>query len=460
MSISLRRRLTFITLGQTCVVWLIAVVLTTFYAQTIIRQQIDSQLNHYMDMASHTMSTVILNQEVADYFLGDMERPTVTPEGITRIRGLGGRGEGQATNLWFDSGQQILIGEYSPRFPYPENSGFKQVEIDGSQWRLLYIYDKEITVWMAVGVNLDKAENLGALTLDRLLLPLILVIPVSLMVILWSIKSGLKPVRRLAENIASRTANDLSPINLQGVPSDITPVVNSLNELLARLNRALVSEQRFTANAAHELKTPLAAIKAEVQRCQRLSQPEDTRAMLNEINSRVSRAAETVSQMLTLARLDGDRLTDVQSVNLGNLLLESLAEIGHLASECDVEFQLPEGLEALSVKGSAEWLAILFRNLLENAVKYSHEKTTVEITLKSDGYQLTLEILNPCDPIPMSEYEQLKDRFYRLKTTKEQGVGLGLSIVDRVANLHGWGFEIGPSLQGSGFCSRLLIPIR
>ena len=443
-SMSLRRRLIITLLSLSLATWLLSVTVTAIYAQQMINQQIDRQLDHYMDMAQYTLQAVLRNGEVKKYFWKNTKTLSSASH-VTRLEGFGSRGLEQATNLWF-SQNQVLVGENAPKFPAPTVPGTRVVRLgqgsDSPEWRILYRYDPDQSLWLAVGVNMDRAESIGAVTFWRVIMPLVIILPVTTAILLLGLNRGLRPLHMLAEKISSRHLLALEPIDMADVPTEMRPVVNSLNDLLDRLQRALASEQRFTANAAHELQTPLAAIKAEVQRCQRQVEDNTTRDMLERISTRVGRATDTVKQLLTLARLDPDQEFDREPIDLGELVVDVIAELGVLAVDRHIDIVVSAGDDGASIEGRAriqgnrEWLKILLRNLLLNALNYSPAPGEVEVQLVENDHSLSLLIANDCDPITETDFNRLPDRFYRLPGSNPQGVGLGLSIAKRIAQLH------------------------
>jgi len=283
------------------------------------------------------------------------------------------------------------------------------------------------------------------------LLPLLVVLPLTLVALYLGVSGGLLPLNNLAAQIARRKPGLLEPVATDDVPLEISDLVASINRLMERLAHALESEQRFTANAAHELLTPLAAIKTEVQLCQRQMRDGNDAAMLQGIVERVDRASHSVDQLLTLARLDPDAPLPASAVDLRGLLVETLAETGHLAVQRRLEVDLPEG-DKLVVEGSESALAILLRNLLVNAFRYAAEGSTVRIRLTADE-EVSLSIYNDCAPLAPEELKHLGDRFYRVPGSPGPGAGLGLSIVERIAGQHGARFEVATLEEDTVFCA-------
>ena len=452
MAASLRRRLVLILLALTLGTWLVSVIVTALLARQLIDRQIDRQLTHYMDMAHHSTGTIFGNPEISNYYL-QMNRDVASQQGPTRVEGFGTHGRDQATNIWFDD-RPVLVGAEAPQFPQPDEEGFIDWAVDNgpdsSVWRVLYRHDQEHGIWLAVGIDKAYAVNLGGVTVLRAISPLLVILPVTVAILLWGVRRGLRPLDQLAITIEARKPQLLDPIDTEGVPIELAPVVVSLNRLLDRLQRALASESRFTANAAHELQTPLAAIKAEVQRYQRQAADAGSHDMLDRIAARVSRATTTVTQLLTLARLDPDQDFHREPVNLNRLVIDAVAEEGGLAVDRGLDVRVPEERELL-VQGHPEWLKILVRNLVANAFKYSPEKGLVDISLQGKPGVARLRVANDCEPIADEERQRLTDRFYSQPGNTTAGVGLGLSIVARIAELHGAELRLAALREGRGF---------
>jgi signal transduction histidine kinase len=245
-------------------------------------------------------------------------------------------------------------------------------------------------------------------------------------------------------------------VDPSGVPAEMQGVVASLNQLLQRLALALEGEQRFTANAAHELLTPLAAIKTEVQLCQLQLGDERGAVMLDRIAQRVDRASHTVSQLLTLARLDPEQPLTFRQLCLDSLLSEALADTAHLADQRGLTLAT-NARAGVYISGNEESLAILLRNLLINAFRYAAAGTTVAIQLLA-GECVQLQIANECSPLSKQEFSRICERFYRAPGAVGQGSGLGLSIVARIAGQHGARLSVGPRDDHGGFRVSLEFP--
>jgi signal transduction histidine kinase len=452
MKLSLQKRLIWILLALTLFAWVTSAMLTFFYASRVMLGQVDQQLEQYSDLASY-ITQVFARQvdrgvPVAEpWFDHQFEEKGRSP---MVIQGPGGGDLSPALNV-FLGGKLLALLENSPEFPPPAREGFefRELEQDGSNWRTLARHDQLSGLWVLVGIDLDGARWSLLGILGRALLPLLIVLPLTVALLYFGVSRGLRPLKTLAEQIDRRSPGLLNPVEPDNVPEEVQGVVAALNDLLQRLALALEAEQRFTANAAHELLTPLAAIKTEVQLCQRQVEDESGRLMLERIAVRVNRATHTVEQLLTLARVDPESVLPMEVVDLRSLLTEVLAETGHLATRRNLELAIADGA-AVEVDGVEEALAILLRNLLVNAFRYATEATTVQVRL--DGGPLpAVVICNECRPLSEAEFDRLCDRFYRVPGSAGVGAGLGLSIVSRIAEQHGARLSLGPDASGQGF---------
>jgi signal transduction histidine kinase len=460
MTASLRKRLVLILLVLMLSAWVGSAAITGAYASRALLDQVDRQLEQYASLVSYITEIFAAQIDAgkaipgigtAEHIEGiDLEPMVIdapASEGLTPVINI------------FLGDQLLAVLENSPRFDVPTAEGFSFRLIEGgedahSHWRLLARYDQTNDLWIMVGIELDQARWALLGTFAQALFPLFIILPLTVGLVYFGVSRGLRPLRSLARQIAERSPQQLEAVALDEVPEEMQSTVVALNKLLERLGFALESEQRFTANAAHELMTPLAAIKTEVQLCQRQLSDQPAQQMLQRIAARVDRATHTVEQLLTLARLDPDAPLEMAEVRLRAQLIEALADTAHLAVEGGLEIDLVEGAECI-LKGSEESLGILLRNLLSNAFRYGTPGSVVKIKLVSGGQGCELEICNDCATLSTAEFERLAERFYRVPGSKGLGAGLGLSIVTRIADQHGAKFTAGPGDAGEGFCAYL-----
>jgi two-component system, OmpR family, sensor kinase len=455
MTASLKRRLIWILLALILFAWVTSALVTYVYSNRVLDQQVDRQLQQYADLVGY-ITGVFARQieqdlQVYENLTGhDYGQAHLQPMVIHGPTSEGGMAP--AVNIW-EGENLIAVVANSPRFDRPVSPGFAYREIAGEpgHWRTLARKDEGNGLWVLVGIELGAARESMLHTLGRSLLPLLIILPLTVIVLYLGVSRGLLPLRHLAAQISDRNPGQLDPVDTESVPAEVAGVVGSLNVLLGRLASALEGEQRFTANAAHELMTPLAAIKTEVQLCQRQMKQEPGRTMLERIAQRVDRASHTVEQLLTLARVDPDAPMATEVVSLDSLLSEVLAETAHLCDARQLSVDFEPGPEC-QVTCNSEALAILLRNLLVNAFRYASPGSAVQVVL-ADGPVLTIS--NDCEPLSKAEFANLSERFYRVPGSAGLGAGLGLSIVRRVAELHGATLAVGPWQEERGFSVRV-----
>ncbi|PLW69145.1 histidine kinase dimerization/phospho-acceptor domain-containing protein [Pseudohalioglobus lutimaris] len=460
MKVSLQKRLTWILLALTLFAWVASAAVTYFYSSRALLEQVDRQLEQYADLVTYISRVfarqLAQGQPLYEAWSGhDYDQAHLQP---ILIEGLDSEGIAPAINVW-EGGSMIALVEGSPRFQQPSTEGLGYLELDGgaNQWRTLSRWDDTTALWIQVGIELGSARRDMLGTLGSALMPLLIVLPLTIALLYLGVFRGLLPLRSLAEQISQRKPGLLDPVATEDVPEELSAVVSSLNDLFGRLALAMESEQRFTANAAHELLTPLAAIKTEVQLCQRQLSDGPAVNMLQRITERVDRAGHTVEQLLTLARVDPDAPVGTGPVRFDELLTEVIAENAHLAADRGLEVSVQD-LTPATLQGNSEALAILMRNLLVNAFRYSSGDPVVKISLALRQNEVILAVCNDCMPLSAAEHERLCDRFYRVPGSAGLGAGLGLSIVSRIAALHGARLETGAGDAGRGFCARVYFP--
>lgn len=327
--------------------------------------------------------------------------------------------------------------------------GFNQAFMNGQSWRVFTRWDERHEFMIQVAEPLAGREVLARHIALRMLLPTLIILPVLALLIWLAVNTGLRPLQNLRREVAQRTADRLEPVAMKGVPEEVVPLAQALNDLFARLEHAFEGERRFTADAAHELRTPLAALKTQAQVALRSTDEADRRNALENVLRGVDRATHLLEQLLTLARVDPEAAsTTHEPVELRGLAASALAEMAPLAHSRQIELSLEDG-PAGSINGNPAQLAVLLRNLLDNAVRYSPAGGSVSIAIHdSDG--VILEVLDTGPGIPAGERSRALERFYRVPGSGVEGSGLGLSIVRRIAELHHAHLELSDNPHGQG----------
>lgn len=304
-------------------------------------------------------------------------------------------------------------------------------------------------------VDEDRIEIAGEIA-GNLLKPMLFALPALAVLLVIAIGFALAPLRQLARDVATRAPDRLDPLPVESLPAEVAPLVTRLNSLFADIMRALENERRFTADAAHELRTPLAALKAQAQVALASVDTEERQHALTQILVGCDRATHLVAQLLTLARLDADTPHPLQDIALRPIAEEVLAQSAGdaIARHCDLA--LREG--DAQVRGDAMLLQVLLRNLIDNALSHGGG-TQIEVSIAAHGAQAVLSVTDDGRGIAASERERVQQRFYRGADADSSGSGLGLSIVRRIAELHGGSLDIVLPASGEGVSVRLSLPL-
>ncbi|HEX6721634.1 MAG TPA: ATP-binding protein, partial [Burkholderiaceae bacterium] len=279
----------------------------------------------------------------------------------------------------------------------------------------------------------------------------------------FGVSRGLQPLKRLQSAVSNRSHLDLSPIDMHDVPGEVRPVVEEVNELMARLGGTLDFQNRFVADAAHQLKTPVSGLKAQIELALREQDPERVRHSLAQLYVSADRLSRLMRQLLSLARNEPGALASVQleALELSAFALEvSMEWVPHaLKREIDLGFE--GGEQALTIRADRDRLRELINNLIDNAIRYSHAGGRVTVRVHPQGHdQCRLAISDDGPSIPVAERARIFERFHRLLGTQEDGSGLGLAIVSEIAALHGARITLEEDADGVGNTFSVFFPLR
>jgi two-component system sensor histidine kinase QseC len=288
----------------------------------------------------------------------------------------------------------------------------------------------------------EIVEALG----ESLLWPLATALPLLALAIWLGVGRGLRPLRELRAQLARRGSGDLAPLDAARAPSEIEPLVAELNRLFGRIEEAMGRERRLTADAAHELRTPLAVLSTQAQVARGAHDEASRNEALDAIVAGSQRAARLIEQMLTLARLESGQTAAAERLELREVVRGAMAETAGDALAKGIELELADG-PAVHAEGHAALLAVLARNLVDNAVRYTQPGGRVEVRVSPGP---VLEVCDNGPGVPAQELGRLGERFHRLAGQGETGSGLGLSIVLRIAELHGGAVRFSPGPGGHG----------
>jgi len=358
------------------------------------------------------------------------------------------------TQIWDRNGVLAYWSQPGLGLPIPAEEGYTTVRNNGRDWRIYTLVQG--THALQVAQSQDERDAIATQTALRTLIPVLGFIPLFGALIWFGVGRGLAPLDTMSRAVAKRRPDAMTPLNERDMPEELRPLAASLNDLLTRLDAALASQRRFTADAAHELRTPLAALKLQLDLARRAQDVPARTAAYDDLDAGVSRASHLVDQLLTLARVEPEALAARASdVDLNTLAKEAIVSRAALAAAKGVDLGLAKDVPAV-VRGDAATLATLLSNLLDNALRYTPSGGRVDVSLDREGDHAILSVADTGPGIPKEERERVLDRFYRSTTTAEPGSGLGLSIVKRIVEAHHATLEFDVPEQGTGLVVRVV----
>ena len=312
----------------------------------------------------------------------------------------------------------------------------------------------EDPVLVTVAETLKKRSTLTGEILIGMAAPQIALLGIALLLGRIGVNHGLKPLTDLAAQIESRGQNNLSPVPQGGLPREARVLVARINELLERLGNAMRAQKRFVADAAHQLRTPLAAVLLHAERAERATDTSTEREALGALHRSVERAARLSAQLLALARTDPEAVSamELKPLDLTTLTRAVGEEWVRRALERDIDFGLAVPDHPVLVKGDERLLSEVLSNLIDNALRYGNPGGHVTLMVET-GETTRLSVQDDGPGIPPEERTRIFERFYRLQNSNSDGCGLGLSIVEEIARLHNATVEVtsGANDRGSRF---------
>jgi two-component system sensor histidine kinase QseC len=361
--------------------------------------------------------------------------------------------------LWDKDGRLLLRSRHAPTLPLTHEDGFSEASgEDQAPWRYYSQWDAERELRVIVGENHEVRQELAGHIASRLLVPALLGLPLLAVWIWFATRQALAPIEAIAVQVGRREPHHLAALIPPAAPAELRPLLAALNDLLARVDRALDSERRFTADAAHELRTPLAALAVQASVALRARDSAERDHALAQITAGTKRASHLIEQLLTLARLDPALGLAQSPVRLGEVAAEVCADQAGAALAKGIQLEL-EAEKDIRVRGNADLLRVLLRNLVDNALRYTQSGGQVLVALTRDAAKIRLTISDNGPGIPPVLRDQALERFHRLADQEIEGSGLGLSIAARIAELHGARLDLGDGLQGPAGSSGLGVTI-
>ena len=363
---------------------------------------------------------------------------------------------GQFVSQIWNADGSLFYSSMESGGPPRQPPGLHVLHWSGDEWHVFTMNQTGLTIQVA---NTTANRNvMFARSVPWLLIPMSVLVALLGVLIWTAVGRALVPMERVRREISQRDALSLSALDVHGLPEEVAPMVEALNELLARLDTALTGQRRFVADAAHELRTPLTAIKLQTQIAQRSPTQEDRQKTLVELEAGVERASHLVSQLLQMARLEPEGARAVPTaVRLDELMKEVVGVFSTQAEARNIDLGITEA-NPISIIGRPESLRILLNNLVDNALRYIPAGGRVDLALAEQGENTVLTVMDNGPGIPREERERVFERFHRLAGTEAPGSGLGLAIAREIATQHHAKIVLDDT-PGGGLTVRILTPM-
>jgi two-component system OmpR family sensor kinase len=406
------------------------------------------------------VSYIVVRDETADFLDGQLRQIALNAgDGLPESAGPPVKHDPEddfAIEIWDASGARLRSTPADVLLPRQANRGFTTLTAAGEDWRVYLSSDGRRTVQVGQRMAVRREQAQGAAI--RAATPILLLIPLAWLVIGWSLGRMLGRLTDLAQAIAGRTAESKEPIATAGAPAEVLPLVEAMNVLIDRLQRALDQQQRFVADAAHELRTPLAALQIQIDNLLAVTSGHAADAAASELGAGVRRASALVDQLLKMARLDAPRRpAQTETIDLALFVTECVGDHMAIAAAKGVDLGF-NVLDAISISGAPADLKILFGNLIDNAVRYTSKGGMVDVSVRNAATGALVEVIDTGAGVDESDLPRLSDRFFRAAPPDVAGTGLGLAIVKAVAKRHGLTVTLANRLDRSGFAARVVFP--
>lgn len=418
---SLQGRLLVLVLGLVVGAWLVTAALTWID----VRHELDELLDSHLAQAA-ALLVVQQTGEIEDDH--GVDAPTLhryAPKVAFQV---------------FHEGRLALRSSNAPADPMlgfegGVADGFKTVEIDGTTWRVFATRGRERDVQVFVGEQVESRNSILWAVLRSSLGPMLFAVPLLVLAAWWAVRRGVAPLRLLGRALAQRSPLALEPIGVNDAPSEMAPMLDALNGLFSRIAELLESERRFTADAAHELRTPIAGIRAQAQVALGATVDSERSHALRATLQGCDRATRLVEQLLTLSRLESGAEHPLVAVDLTALARQVVAEVAPLALSKQQAIEV-DASSPCAVQGDATLLSVLIRNLVDNAIRYSPAGATVKIGVLSEKVAVRLSVEDSGPGMSEADMKRVGERFFRVIGSGQDGSGLGWSIARRIAAVH------------------------
>ncbi|WP_310615390.1 ATP-binding protein [Limnohabitans sp.] len=432
---SLQQRLLTRTLGAVLVVWMGTAAFVGYEAQHEVDELLDAHL-------AQSAALLVVQQNATP----DDDEPLLDAPTIHKYAH-------RVAYQVFDEDRLVMHSPNVAHTPMAQHmQGFETLTLaDGHAWRIFAAPGRGRDVQIYVAERVDSRDEIWRAVLRGFLPPLFIALPLLLVGLWWNVRTGLQPLQRLRQVLLKRDTQTLDPVSLPETPQEVQPLLDALNDLLQRLALRMETERRFTADAAHELRTPIAAIRAQAQVALSEATNDQLRQQaLQDTLVGCDRASRVVEQLLTLARVEGPQHVASEPFRLDQLVQQILADLTPYALRRGQTLELLAP-EPLQVNGQSTLWHILLRNLIDNALRYSPDGATVRIQAQRlDDRQVEVTVQDSGPGLTNDDLARLGERFFRVLGTSATGSGLGWSIVRHIAALQHIDVLVGQSANLGG----------
>lgn len=361
----------------------------------------------------------------------------------------------------FDASHNLIIrSENAPEISLSKKlNGFLDVSWQGSDWRSFSVWNRLMEYKVVVAESYEVRSELLSNIMLRLVVPYLVLLPVLLFLLWWAIGQGLKPLKLVTTAVSQLDERHLESLQVEEVPEEIQPLINALDRLFERLKSSFNKERRFSADAAHELRTPLAALRTHVQLMRSDSDADKFKNSLDKIMQAVDRATHVVDQLMNLVKYDeGSMVPNLLMLDLKDLSVQVAADLVPFALEKDIELSVSESLTA-KIYGDESALGMLIRNLIDNAIRYCHVGGKVKVYFSSTKTSVSLFVSDNGPGISDEDYGKVFERFHRGQGHVLSGCGIGLAIVEEIAALHMAKIHLSKPQQHSGLIVEVVFAV-
>lgn len=427
-------------LAPLLLLWPLSIAITYLVAKAIANQPFDRALEDKLKVLTQHVKLVAgqpkleLSAAALDFLKADDQDKLYFQIRDSQDKLVAGDSE-----LNWDEDERLVPGKvYTRQSKYHDDDvriAYAQLE-----WYATAQTGKKAYLKTQIAETLEKRNQLATEIIKGVVLPQFIILPIALTLVWFALSRGLSPLAELQRRIRGRRPDDLSPIDTVQVPEEITPLVNSLNEMLARLEQSIALQKRFIADAAHQMKTPLAGMRMQAELALRQSDLKEVQQSLHQLANSSETATRLVNQLLSLARAEnqGQSLDNHSLLDLNQLVRQVVQEWIPASFSHQIDLGIELATDQARIHGNAMLLREMLSNLIDNALHYTPAagRVTVRVALDQARQICLLEVEDNGPGIPEAEREQVFQRFYRILGSEVSGSGLGLAIVKEIVQQH------------------------